>query len=112
GTVGNGTTPVSGILVTAYDSSTGSYGAGAVTNGSGQYSLSVPAGSYRVDFYDPGLVYVEQGYGGGNGTAITVGPNATGKDATLVAGVLLSGTITRSVGGTTVQGARISVYEG
>ncbi|MDR3685960.1 MAG: carboxypeptidase-like regulatory domain-containing protein [Coriobacteriia bacterium] len=59
---GNGA-PVSGIVVSAYDTSDGSYQWSDVTNSAGQYSLWLANGTYRVQFRDPAGRFGEQWWG-------------------------------------------------
>lgn len=53
GTVTDGGSPAVGIQVRAYDATTNKYERLAITDGSGNYSLDLPEGSYKLWFKDP-----------------------------------------------------------
>jgi hypothetical protein len=75
--------PVSGICVYPFSSATGNRTAdpAACTNASGAYTLTVPAGSYNVVFFDSLGRYATQWYNGvafeGQATAVVVGATTT-----------------------------------
>ncbi|NTU70775.1 MAG: hypothetical protein HGB10_03005 [Coriobacteriia bacterium] len=50
GVITNGATPLSGIVVSAFDATTHAYVKGTFTGAGGAYALSLPAGSYHVRF--------------------------------------------------------------
>lgn len=111
-------TPRLGVKVTAYTSA-GVNVTSSTTNGSGAYTLSLLAGDYKL-FVTPNLTgYANQWYkAGGNVSAqaaaevFTISADTT-KDFTLSGNpsFLLTGKVTlATMGGATLTGARVSVY--
>ena len=101
---GPGAIPLSGISVDAL-TSTGVFIAPSTTNGSGAYTIRVPAGSYRLRISDATKVYAS-GYYTGSGLVkdlasadgiVVTGSNITGKDIQLAAARHISGTVIDSL---------------
>lgn len=95
---------------------------GTGTDASGNYSLSVPAGTYRLKFFPPpGSSFVSQFWMSGappnrtgsftNASDITVGPSATGTNIVLATGNAITGTVT-SDGTHGIQGVNVSAFTG
>ena len=99
GTVTRAGQPVSGASITVY-TSMGMWQAGTSTDVDGSYSVSVPAGSYRIQVNHDG---VSRYYGGPDymqATVVTVSgpgdPAASGLDVALPVTGSVSGTLTRN----------------
>ena len=101
---GPGAIPLSGISVDAL-TSTGVFIAPSTTNGSGAYTIRVPAGSYRLRISDATKVYAS-GYYTGSGLVkdlasadgiVVTGSNITGQDIQLTAARHISGTVIDSL---------------
>lgn len=122
GTITNGGSPVSGLVVNAYfvhdDGSTVAWGPGATTNGSGIYSISgLPPGKYKVAVNPGSTSYAMQYYTGADSfitaTPVTVaaGATASGIDFSLVTGGKISGTVRNADTTNPVQGAWVAVFD-
>ncbi|GAA4715499.1 carboxypeptidase-like regulatory domain-containing protein [Nocardioides conyzicola] len=121
GTVtGTGGVALEGISVTAmaYDSATDSLqpAGDASTDGSGFYDVSdLPAGTYRLSFFDPTGTYLTDYYENATNwltaTDIVVAAGATvgDKNAQLDQAVHITGTVT-GVGGAPLQGIDVTAY--
>lgn len=107
GTVRNaGSNPVPAIDVTVYDPVWGIQLAATTTAADGTYSVSLPAGSYRMMFRDPTHAYADRFSGGPTGTSSWAGsglvavadPTGGVQDAVLVANPSIAGTVTKPGG--------------
>lgn len=103
GTVTNGTSSVSNVQVSAWDTVSGSRVASAVTDAAGFYTLSMPAGNYKIEFWDLSDVYAVQWYSNAldinTATSITISPGSSATmNATLLLGATISGTVTDGTG--------------
>jgi 5-hydroxyisourate hydrolase-like protein (transthyretin family) len=86
-------TPAVGISVNAYQGGTAAcctWVVGTVTDANGDYDLIVAAGTYRIWFYPTSGTWVSQWFSGAathaTATDITVGPDQSGKNGSLVGG--------------------------
>lgn len=92
---------------------------GTGTDAAGNYSISVPAGSYKLQFHaPPGSSFTDAfwkaGVAAGSFSAadtITVGPNATNKDVVLARGIGITGTVTDG-SAHPLQGVSVSAMTG
>ena len=109
-------TPLQGITVAAYNDD-GSQRIVAQTNVDGVYLLLLPAGTYRIAAYDPGLVYATQFYPQRNlfstATAVpVVAMLATPAiDFVLVRGANFTGTITDQTSSAPIAGVTVGAYD-
>jgi protocatechuate 3,4-dioxygenase beta subunit len=117
GTVKDATgAPVSGVWVYAYQGGAGAvcctYVGGGVSDSSGNYSITLPAGTYKFYIYPP-APYLQQWNGGADfasATAVIVsGPTVV--NITLVATSTVSGTV-KNAGGSAVGGVWVYAYQG
>ena len=115
GTVTNGTDPLEGIYVTAYDA-TGNAFSSASTGPDGGYTITgLPGGSYRLGFTDFSNVYDAEYWDDqpsldvANEFAVAASQVVTGKDAVLEVPASVSGTVTD--GTDPLEGIYVSVYD-
>ena len=103
-------TPVSGATVSAWDATTGTWTGASVTNGSGQYSISLPAGSYNL--YIQGGGQPASWYGGSSkATATDVAVTSTTDLDIGLGKALLQGRVTVLASGDPVVGATVSAWD-
>ena len=102
-----------GMTVAAYDDS-GALRASAVTNGNGAYTLTLPAGSYRVLAFDTNGIYATSFYNNASAfetsAIVSLQSNDTfTADFTLQRGGSIAGVITNT-SGAPINGATVAVY--
>ena len=115
-----GGAPIQGVSVSAFDaarSANDPWIASTSSDSSGNYVLGpLAAGSYKLQFRSYGLPYLtewwdgEASFAAADPIAVAAGDHLTGKDALLVAGATISGTIT-TPGGIPLQGASVNAYD-
>ena len=121
-TASDGTTPLAGINVDAYQWNAEweywKWLSSLNTDASGNYDIDgLAAGTYRVQFYDPNNVYVEEAYDDTSsiylGTDIVVPAETTVEDidASLAEGSHIKGTVTASDGTTPLAGIEVWAYQ-
>lgn len=107
-------TPAGGMVVAAYDAS-GNFVAQTTTNTSGQYTLTLNAGSYHLLAYDPSGTYATSYYNNAESfetsALVNVSGNLTSIDFALVKAGFLAGTVT-STSGTPLAGITVAAYNG
>ncbi len=101
--------PIAGVEVCAYDvASEGLFGECTLSAADGRYFLSgLPSGDYELEFSSPpnGTVsYLSVLYEEGRPVKVAADALAAGRDARLVAGARLTGTVTNAATGRPVQG--------
>ena len=110
GTVSTGGSPIAGANVHVYDANSGAYLTSVQTNGSGFYTVTLSAGSYKLATQTADAGW--QWYGGTTGFAgantYTLGPSQT-VDINVVSSFTVSGTV--STGGSPIAGANVHVYD-
>lgn len=111
-------TPVQGVNVSAYTvGSCCSWVNGTATAADGTYSIRVPNGTYRLQFYPSSSTsYIAQWWSGGatasryeEATDVLVSADVTGKNAALVQGRKITGTVTDNTS-SPVAGIRVNAY--
>ena len=102
------TDPVSGATVSAWDATTGFWTGAAATNGSGDYSINLPAGSYNL--YIQGGGQPASWFGGtSKATATDIVVTTTTTQDIALGKAIVKGTVTAS--GTPVSGATVSAWD-
>lgn len=94
-------TPLASMTVVAYDTSGVLRGAPAITGADGRYSLSLPAGNYRLLAYDPAGIYATSFSGGAESfdtSPFTSVVTSATLDFALVKGGFLGGNVTNASG--------------
>ncbi len=122
GTVTDGSAAVANVRVQAYVGGAAAtcctFVTGALTDGSGAYSLLVANGTYRVRFVPPGATgLLPQWWNGARrfdfATDVVVnGADVGGKDAVLVAGFTIGGTVTAAASGSPLADISVNAYLG
>jgi len=104
---------LTGVIVRALDTATSLYVSYTTTDGSGNYSLGLPAGTYKVEFQADGQG-LPDGYWSGSGwtadflsagSVVVTSGDVTGKDVIIPAGFIISGRVTNGtigIGGVAV----------
>ncbi len=101
--------PIVGVEVCAYDAaSEGFFGECTLSAAGGRYFLSgLPSGDYELEFSSPpngSVSYVSKLYEEGRPVNVATDAVAAGRDARLVAGARVTGTVTNAATGRPVQG--------
>ncbi len=116
GTVTAGGTPAANIYVYVYDAG-GDYIDDTTTASDGTYSMSVPAGVYNVEFYDPTGTYATQYYNdeptyqAADPITVTAGATTGSINAALTAAGAISGTVTNEQTNAPLTGGDVGVYD-
>ena len=118
----DGTTGLAGVGVSAFTGGSGAtcctWISGTGTDGLGNYTLVVPAGTYRVQFYPPrGSIFISQWWTGAGGATsfnlaqdIAVSADVPGRDALLASGLRITGRVTSA--GVGIANVGVSAYVG
>jgi hypothetical protein len=122
GAVTGGGNPLNNGSVIVYNSSTGAQLTTLPLN-SGNYTTSLPAGTYKVATSNSaGFInqlhsgisltgFTQQSFIAANGTAVTVNVSATTTvNFSLIAGATISGTVTNANGGATINGISVALF--
>jgi YD repeat-containing protein len=111
------TTPIEGIEACAYDAKQGVIAACAFTGAGGEYSVTVPTGSYKVGFLANGHNYLTQYYNGrpslSEAQAVTVTNEVAtpGINAALSAAGQITGTVTSAATNAPLEGIVVCTSE-
>ncbi|MFN8037615.1 MAG: carboxypeptidase regulatory-like domain-containing protein [Acidimicrobiales bacterium] len=111
-----GARPLPGATVEAYGGAYGALYGSATSAADGTFSLSLPAGSFRIRYVDPTGAHTTVYWGGSNAfaSAATVAVPSAGTvtaDWTMNAAAQLGGTVSSAVGGAAVAGATVEVLD-
>ena len=101
--------------MTAYDAGTGSWIGYATTDGAGAYSLTLPAGDYKLLIQTNAAGYPDVWHGPtgasfATATVVTLPPSAT-VDITVTGTLTVSGTLDKSGGAGPLVGAFVTAYD-
>ena len=108
---------LSGIEVTVYDATTGSYVSSGYTGTDGTYTAGrLQSGSYKVQFHDYNGIYLDEWYDNkadfytADEVAVTA-PSNTIVNAALDRGGSITGTVTDAATGEALSGIDVTVYD-
>ncbi|MBE2270800.1 MAG: carboxypeptidase regulatory-like domain-containing protein [Anaerolinea sp.] len=110
----DGVTPIPNLGVSFYNAATGNHVMGTGTDSSGNYTISLPAGTYTAEAHGDGWVseyYNETDWQSATHIVVTAGGTVSGVNFTLDPAGMVTGTVYQADGVTPIPNAGVSFFD-